>query len=251
MLTILAYHSIDHLGLDTSITPETFAAQMAYLARHRFRILPLDQVVELIGSQQPILPRCAAITFDDGYRSVYSIALPHLRRYSFPATVFMISGYCGGLSNWPSHALKNSTREMLSTAELRELAASNVTIGAHTVNHPHLFDIPLTEARREIADSRVALEQIVGAPVRHFAYPYGEHNRGLRALVAEHFASACVTQMRAAGPGDDLYRLPRIDAWDFNRWLRLFGPNGRLGDVYLRARAHLRELRRVRVGSYK
>ena len=143
MLTILTYHSIDRLGLITSVHPDRFAAQMAFFAEHQYQMLTMGEVVDLLNSARPIPPRCAALTFDDGYRSVYTEALGHLRRHSFPATVFVTSGHCGGLSDWPSHRPEMSNREMLTGAELRELRAHRITIGAHTVNHHRLTHLPL------------------------------------------------------------------------------------------------------------
>src|SRR5271167_1656246 len=98
-------------------------------------MLTMSEVVDLLNSNRPMPQRCASLTFDDGYRSVYTVALEQLRRYSFPATVFITSGHCGKLSNWPSHAPALSTREMLTATELRELSASRVAIGAHTISH--------------------------------------------------------------------------------------------------------------------
>lgn len=245
MLTILMYHSIDNLGLITSVRPERFAAQMAFLAEHKHQMLTLDEVVDLLNSDRPIPPRCAALTFDDGYRTVYTVALEHLRRYSFPATVFVVSGHCGKLSNWPSHAPQHSTREMLTAAELRELRASRVTIGAHTVSHHHLTRLPLAQAQREIEDSRAELEQIVGDRVRHFAYPYGELNDALRAFVAGRFDSACGIDLRFARHGDDFYNLPRIDTSYFDELSRLGGSDALTGRAYIRILRSLRAARKA------
>lgn len=251
MLTILTYHSIDSLGLITSVRPDRFAAQMAFLAEHQFQVLTLEQAVGMLNSAMPIPPRSAVLTFDDGYRSVYTDALVHLRRYSFPATVFVTSGRCGKLSNWPSHAPEMSNREMLSGAELRELRTHGITIGAHTVNHYRLTHLPLPEAQREIEDSRIALEQIAGEAVHHFAYPYGESNSEVRAFVASHFDSACGTDLRLARHGDDIYDLPRIDAYYLGEVLRLGGPESRMGSAYLGVIRPLRRARAAfkRVGS--
>jgi peptidoglycan/xylan/chitin deacetylase (PgdA/CDA1 family) len=245
MLTILTYHSIDNLGLITSVRPDRFAAQMAFLAEHQYQMLAMGEVVDLLNSDRPIPRRCATLTFDDGYRSVYTVALEHLRRYSFPATVFVTSGHCGKLSNWPSHAPRFSSQEILTAAELRELRASRVTIGAHTINHHHLTRLPLAQAQREIEDSQAELEQIVGDRVRHFAYPYGELNDALRAFVASHFDSACGTDLRLARHGDDIYNLPRINTYYLDDLLRLGGPQARTGRAYIGIRRSLRAVRKA------
>jgi peptidoglycan/xylan/chitin deacetylase (PgdA/CDA1 family) len=245
MLTILTYHSIDNLGLSTSVRPERFTAQMAFLADHKYQMLTMNEAIDLLNSGRPIPPRCAAVTFDDGYRSVYTVAFEQLRLYSCPATVFVTSGHFGKLSNWRSHAPEFSTREMLTAAELRALCASHIMIGSHTVSHHHLTRLPPAQAEREIEDSRVALEQIVGERVRHFAYPYGELNDDLREFVKSRFDSACGSDLRLATHGDDIYNLPRIDAYYFDDLLRLGGPEARVGRAFVRIRRSLRLARKA------
>lgn len=245
MLTILNYHSIDDLGLNTSIRPERFAAQMAFLVEHHYQVLTIAEVVELLKSEQPIPRRCATITFDDGYQSVYTVALEQLRRYSFPATLFVTSGFCGKLSNWPSHRADSSTRQMLSAGEIRELSASRVTIGAHTVSHHRLTRLPLAQAQREIEESQAELEQIIGEPVRHFAYPYGEQNDAVRALVASRFDSAYGVDFRLATHEDDIYNLPRLDTFYLDDLLRFGGPDERAARFYVRIRKNLRAVRKA------
>lgn len=61
----------------------------------------------------------------------------------------------------------------LTPAQLRELAGAGMLIGAHSVTHPVLSDLPVEAQRWEIAASRRHLSQLVDAPVDLFAYPYG------------------------------------------------------------------------------
>jgi peptidoglycan/xylan/chitin deacetylase (PgdA/CDA1 family) len=90
-------------------------------------------------------------------------------------------------------------RECLPTETLRSLAgAPGVTLGAHTLSHPMLAKHPEEEARREIVESKAWLEETLGTPVRHFAYPVGDPgSAGPRefALANEAgFASAVTTR---------------------------------------------------------
>jgi len=100
-----------------------------------------------------------------------------------------------------------------------ELAAHPlVTIGAHTISHPALKELPLEEARREMIESRRRIEARIGRPVRHFAYPYGqEAHAGARecALAREcGFETAVTTRLANVFPGhaERLECLPRIAA---------------------------------------
>ena len=77
---------------------ETFRWQMELLARC-FKVLPLQEALAASAAGR-VPPRAVCITFDDGYRSVYDLALPVLREYGLPATVFVTSGYIGSGNMW-------------------------------------------------------------------------------------------------------------------------------------------------------
>lgn len=108
-------------------------------------------------------------------------------------------------------------RECLPTETLRSLAgAPGVTIGAHTLGHPMLAKHPQEVARREIAESKTWLEEALGTPIRHFAYPVGDPgSAGPRefALAKEAgFASAVTTRPGHlfAEHADHPHALPRV-----------------------------------------
>jgi len=115
------------------------------------------------------------------------------------------------------------TALMMTSEQVRALHAAGMEIGAHTVTHPILAEIPLGHARHEMDASRARLERITGAPVRLFAYPNGSPRRD---YFAEHaalarqlgFDAAVSSAWGAAGPGDDLYQIPRFTPWDRADW---------------------------------
>lgn len=100
----------------------------------------------------------------------------------------------------------------MTLAELQELANDpSVTIGAHSHCHNLLDELPLEDARASIARNRELLTAWTGRSVEHFAYPNGNHNTALVALVrAMGFRSATVLDNRLAGPGADPHALSRI-----------------------------------------
>ena len=100
----------------------------------------------------------------------------------------------------------------LSVAQLRELARSEwVTIAAHSHCHNLLDQISADDARASIARSRALLEEWTGRFVGHFAYPNGNHNRTLKAIVSDlGFRSAVALEGRLWHRGADLFLLPRL-----------------------------------------
>lgn len=100
----------------------------------------------------------------------------------------------------------------LSVAQVQELASSPwVTIAAHSHCHNLLDQIPLAEATESVERSRLILEGWIGRPVRHFAYPNGNHTRPLEAAIEGlGFQSAAALGMTFWDGKTDLFRLPRI-----------------------------------------
>lgn len=108
---------------------------------------------------------------------------------------------------------------MMHSGQVRLLHQAGMTIGAHTVHHPILARLPSDQARAEIRDGRRALEDIIGAPVRLFAYPNGKPGSDYLpdnvAMVRElGFDAAVSTAWGAARRGADRFQLPRFTPWD-------------------------------------
>jgi peptidoglycan/xylan/chitin deacetylase (PgdA/CDA1 family) len=121
---------------------------------------------------------------------------------------------------------------MMTSEQLRSLAAAGMTIGGHTVSHPILARLDDSSARREIADGRDALEHLVRQPIKLFAYPNGKpgsdysmaHVRMAKDL---GFSGAVCTSKGAARAGDSSYELPRCTPWGHTpaRWGWWFARN--------------------------
>ena len=82
-------------------------------------------------------------------------------------------------------------------------------IGSHTVTHPKLAGIGATRLRAEVAESRARLAELVGVPVRGFAYPYGSMDAAARSAVrGAGYGYACAVETPTAQLG--LMALPRL-----------------------------------------
>ena len=100
-LPILTYHSIDHSNSVLSITPEKFLSHMTVLVDSGYQIVSLNEVATCLHHQKPFPEKTAALTFDDGFQNFYEKAIPVLRKFGFPATVFLVAGWCGKENSWP------------------------------------------------------------------------------------------------------------------------------------------------------
>ena len=176
-----------------------------------------------------------------------STRFPFLQRFRFPATVFVVSGYCGGQNNWPSQPKNNGipAAELLRWSEVEELARAGIEIGAHTVTHPRMSLLSPKETEEELLRSRAAIEDRIGRPVRSFAYPYGESTPAVRAAVGRHFDRACGTRLAYLSSASDPVDLPRIDMYYLQNRFWFQGLRSVRGSAYLGARGLVRGLRQA------
>jgi peptidoglycan/xylan/chitin deacetylase (PgdA/CDA1 family) len=226
---ILTYHSIDRSGSVLSISPELFAWQMGALADAGIPVVPLNEVRRRAGA--------VALTFDDAYRNFYVEALPVLRRFNYPATVFAIAGR-GSAQLGPGASLP-----LMSWDELAEVSRCDIEIGAHTVRHPHLASLPFDQACEEIGASQEEIQQRLGVPVESFAYPYGDSSPALRDFVRERFTQGVGVRLDYLAEDDDQADLPRLDVY-YLRKQKLFASLFSAGvRRYIQLRRAARELR--------
>jgi peptidoglycan/xylan/chitin deacetylase (PgdA/CDA1 family) len=228
---ILTYHSIDDSGSVISTSEYEFERQMDSLAASGVRVLPLSAACKTPGS--------VALTFDDGFRNFRTGAARILERYRLPATVFIVSGFCGRTNQWPGQSARVPVLQLMDWSEVEEVAAREFEIGAHTTRHPDLSRLSREEAADEMAGSISEIEQRLGRRVREFAYPYGRAPLNVRPEVD----LACGTRMACYRPGEDVLNLPRIDAYYLRAGVAAGSILSTRATCYFGARAILRSLR--------
>ncbi len=247
MDALLSFHGIDDSGSVLSYAPAEFERLLDGLLEEGVSVVALDELLATNGSAAPRV----ALTFDDGFRSVHAQALPRLAARKLPFTVYAVAGYLGRDNRWPSQPASIARFELMDAVQLRELAAAGATIGGHTSTHPDCRGLDAASLQREVVDSRSQLEAQLGAPVRHFAWPYGRFDAAADAAMRPHWQSAVTTRL-AYLPGPtvrDVHALPRLDTWylrEPQRHRPLFGPRTR---AWIAWRALLRSLKGAAYGS--
>jgi peptidoglycan/xylan/chitin deacetylase (PgdA/CDA1 family) len=218
----LMYHGIRaatgrrHPYFETNTTPQLFAAQMKYLRDNHYAAIDLTEARKAIASG-PDGRKRVVITFDDGFREVYTRALPILAEYGFSATVFIISGVT------KSKRLVSDENEYLTWEEVCEMQALGVQIGSHSVNHGELYALSTDALDYEIGKSKETIEDRLGEAVRSFSYPYAfpeqdkRFSEKLKKILEAHgYESGVTTILGTAGPSHDPFFLPRlpVNAYD-------------------------------------
>jgi len=231
MKAVLTYHSIDSTESAISVSEASFRGHVAWLTSGAVRVVPLENLVDAPEDEDAV-----AVTFDDGFANFGSIAAPLLCDAGLPCTVFVVPDRVGVDNNWGDQAQEGiPTLPLLDWDELASLSEAGISLGAHTITHPHLPRIPLREAEEEITTSASQIAERTGTPPVAFAYPYGEHDDAVVDVVARHFDVAVTADFSLLPTKPDPYRIPRLDmvyyrnatrlaAWGtgaFHRYLRL------------------------------
>jgi peptidoglycan/xylan/chitin deacetylase (PgdA/CDA1 family) len=213
---VLLYHSVSDERSGLAVPTRVFEEQMHYLAGHFELITVTELVTRLTQSSEHSHPAknarwstypLAALTFDDGYADNSDQVLPILAAYQVRATFYPVTGLLG---QYHSDRHGQEVR-MLSWEQLCQMVGQGHEIGAHTVHHPKLHQLPVEEVRAEVFQCKSDLEARLNVAVESFAYPSGRYTPVVKELVrAAGFTSAVTIHERTVGAVFDPFELPRI-----------------------------------------
>jgi peptidoglycan/xylan/chitin deacetylase (PgdA/CDA1 family) len=198
---VLMYHVINRPPPGTSqpelwVSREDFAAQVEALARRGHHAVTLQQVHDAWHRGGLLPSKPIVLSFDDGYHSHYTNALPILRARGWP-----------GVLNLQVDLLRTDLRP----PEVRALIAAGWEVDAHTYSHPDLTTVDPARLRREVAGSREEIRRRFGVPVNFFCYPAGRYDSDVVAAVrAAGYLGATTTEPGLAAPGQPPFALRRI-----------------------------------------
>jgi len=218
-LRVLMYHKVNDLWPNpTTIPTAVFAEQMDLLGELGYVPVSLDAVRDHYLSGAPLSEGAVLITFDDGYRDNLQNALPILRAHGYPAVVFVPIGFLDDgkpLPHEESLRLLGVRNDTLDWAELAELEAGGVRIESHGIAHRPLSELDPAEATREIALSKLRLEERLGREVEAYAFVKGsqaDYRPEHASLVQQAGYKLAFTSVSGAnGPETDRFRLRRYN----------------------------------------
>jgi peptidoglycan/xylan/chitin deacetylase (PgdA/CDA1 family) len=233
-VSILVYHDP---------APAVLEGHFAYLAR-RYNFISMSSLVEALSSRSwDSLPsRSLVITFDDGHRRNAEL-LDTFRHHAIVPTIYLCSQIVGTLRHYwfleaedperlkplsssertaalapsgfePTNEYPENERQALDISEMRGMAR-DVEFASHTRFHPILTVSDNEESEREIRDSKVELEELLGQECVHFSYPNGDYSaREIEFLRTSGYASGRTVDLGWNGPDSDAFRLKVLGTED-------------------------------------
>jgi peptidoglycan/xylan/chitin deacetylase (PgdA/CDA1 family) len=214
-LVVLCYHAVsERWPAELSVTPAALREHLGWLVERGYRGVTFADAV--LG---PLDGRRVAVTFDDAFGSVGSLAAPILAELGLVATVFVPTAFPGegrplawdGTDRWLGTEFEAELRP-LSWRGLGELVEAGWEVGSHTRSHPRLSQVDDARLAAELRGSRQDCERELGRPCRTLAYPYGDHDdRVVEAARAAGYEAAGTlpSRLRAGGP----LRWPRVGVY--------------------------------------
>ncbi len=194
---IFCYHRlVDKIRYPgTEITPAAFEEQMKELKDRGITVISMQDLLAFKRGEKNIPPRCAVVTFDDGWKSQYEVAWPIMKKYGYPFTMFIYTeGVRGG---------SLGGGEAITWEQLADMRDNGVDIEAHSATHQdlregHTIMLASTGGKRtktkltgpqyeqwmqnEVVGSKQLLEQRLGIKVNCFAVPFGNYNEHVKEI---------------------------------------------------------------------
>lgn len=191
-VSVIGYHDIAENLPETAMRLHTskFRKQMEAIRLLGIKVITLDEFIAWKKGDKQIPEKSILITFDDGWKSVYTDAYPVLKEFGFPYTIFLYKNYIDGGG------------KALTTPMIQEmLAAGGLSIGSHSVSHPYpltvksyrkkganIFDAYL---RKEMGESKRYIESLFPVKVSSYAYPGGFYTEEMLKL-GDEFGYDCM-----------------------------------------------------------
>jgi peptidoglycan/xylan/chitin deacetylase (PgdA/CDA1 family) len=226
---VLVYHRFSaSVANPMTVRERDFEDQMRFLKEKGYHVIPMEQFFGFLNYQRPLPKKSVVITIDDGWRSAYDIAFPILRKYGYPATLFLYTDF----------AITSGTT--LGWNLLAEMEKGDIDIQCHTKTHRNLdlsngkesFRDYFESVKTELVEPARAIRRHLNKEVRYLAYPYGETNDLVVALMEKTGYLGGFTVERGGNPFfADRFRIRRSMIYgtftlrEFERNLATFSEN--------------------------
>ncbi|MCF8367209.1 MAG: polysaccharide deacetylase family protein [Bacteroidales bacterium] len=202
-IPIFAYHRFgDDRYPSTNISTHVFEEQLKFLKENKFEVITFGDAIKIWNTGETFPEKTAIITIDDGYLSFYTSGWPLLKKYGFPATIFIQTETVGG-------------SDFINWKQIKEMQNEGIEIGNHSASHAYFVNLPKDELvsvfKNDLEQSSAEIEKHLGTNPQIYCYPYGEWTKEMEMILKNHGYTAAVVQKsgvfcEASSP----YAIPRF-----------------------------------------
>jgi peptidoglycan/xylan/chitin deacetylase (PgdA/CDA1 family) len=194
---VLSYHNLSLTeSTRMTVSQSMFEQQMRLLKEKGYRVVSMDQFFDFLEFKSTLPPKAVVITIDDRWRSAYEIAFPILKKYGYPATLFI---YTDIILDNPRN---------LSWGLLLEMANQGIDIQCHAKSHHNLtvpgkkqsFKDYFANLEKELSASKDLIKKKLNREVKYLAYPYGDTNALVIELAQKLGYRGAFTMKRGGNP---------------------------------------------------
>lgn len=196
---ILMYHEVSPTGSgELYLTPEDFQSELDWLTENGWHGITLGQLYAHWYEDEPLPEKPVVLTFDDGYRTMYTEVMPRLKQAGFAGTFFVIPA-----ARWSDWSMDEGM--------FAAMVNNGMELGSHTYNHLELDTLSQSDIAGELQSSMALIEQLTGQPVVSVCYPAGAYNDTvLEQAQAAGYRIGVTTELAVASRDQDVYTLPRL-----------------------------------------
>lgn len=233
--SILVYHSVSSSPAFFVVKPKDFDKQLAYIARKKFSVVKLSELVNKMRNGQSIAGH-VVITFDDGYRDNYETVFPLLKKYNLSASIFIATGFIGG-----SMTVSGGAELPIMTPEqIKEMTQSGlIEVLPHTAGHIILDKADIKVASKDIESSMSHIKILLGSCEPILAYPKGRYTEEVVSFLRSNEWLAAVTvEEGITKENDNLFRLKRNSVDSATSFAQFKGKLSGAIDIYAKMKTY-------------
>jgi len=197
IVPVLSYHNFSRTEARKMVVTEaSFEEQMKLLKDKGYRVITMDQLFDFLNFTGQIPQKSVVINIDDGWRSAYEIAFPILKKYGYPATLFIYTDLITG------------GEKTLSWELIQEMSNNGIDVECHTRTHRDLTKMEKKESfkdyfdavGKELSDCAAIVKKRLNKDVKYLAYPYGNTNHLIIELAKKDGLRGAFTVKREGNP---------------------------------------------------
>ncbi|MBS3172591.1 polysaccharide deacetylase family protein [Candidatus Woesearchaeota archaeon] len=209
-IPVLVYHRFGENATQRDIiTPENFDSQMAYIKSIGFTPITVSDYNNWKNNRFTMPSKPVIITFDDGHISIYTKALPIIKKYSLVGTLNVVTNYANGIEGGPDY---------MHEPEIRALTSMGWDLQSHSVNHTNQLLLSESDFRYQLEFSKQNITASTGKVPISYTFPYNSANSAYVAICGEYY-SLCWS--KSVSPSTPAYITKYTDGKTYNSLKRI------------------------------